>query len=132
MKNKRIIQILFFFMVLTASATVLKAQSTSSLLSGKVLDEKNIPVQGVTVQITYVPWKKTKDALTDKKGYFCIGNLPPGGPYLVKFLHEGYEMQIREILSLELGNSNDLSLHMRLENKIALIGEKVVDLGVSR
>jgi hypothetical protein len=132
MKNIRIIRILFFFIVLTASATVLKAQSTSALLSGKVMDEKNVPVQGVTVQITYVPWNKTRDAFTNKKGYFCVGNLPPGGPYTVKFSRDGYELQTRELLSLELGNSNDLSLHIRLENKVALNREIVADSRVSR
>lgn len=130
MKNKRIIQILFFFIVLTASATVLKAQPTSALLSGKVLDEKNMPVQGVTVQITYVPWNKTRDALTNKKGYFCVGNLPPGGPYMVKFSRAGYELQTRELLSLELGNSNDLSLHIRLESKVAQSNDAVGGLVV--
>jgi hypothetical protein len=131
MKNKRIIRILFLFIVLTASETVLKAQPTSALLSGKVLDEKNVPVQGVTVQITYVPWNKTRDAVTNKKGYFCVGNLPPGGPYTVKFSREGYELQTRELLSLELGNSNDLSLHIRLENKVAQSNEAVGGLVVS-
>lgn len=131
MNNKRIIQILFIFMVLTASSTVLKAQQTSSFLSGKVLDEKNIPVQGVTVQITYVPWNKTRDAVTNKKGYFCVGNLPPGGPYTVKFTRDGYEFQTRELLTLELGTNNDLSLHMRLENKVAQSDEAVEGLVVS-
>lgn len=110
---------------------MLKAQPTSSLLSGKVLDEKNLPVQGVNVQITYVPWNKTRDALTNKKGFFCVANLPPGGPYTVKFSCNGYEVQTREVLSLDLGNSNDLSLHMRLESKVAQSNEAVGGLVVS-
>lgn len=114
-------KILLLIFVLTGSISALIAQPTSALLSGKVLDEKNTPVQGVTVQITYVPWNKTRDALTDRKGFFCVANLPPGGPYLVKFSRNGYEMQTREMLSLELGNNNSLSLHMRLEDKVAQV-----------
>ena len=123
--------IFLLLIVLTVSANILKAQQTSSFLSGKVLDEKNIPVEGVTVQITYVPWNKTRDALTNKKGYFCVGNLPPGGPYTVKFTRNGYEFQTRELLTLELGTNNDLSLHMRLENKVAQSNEAVEGLVVS-
>jgi len=116
--KKKYLQLFFLIIVLTAWTNILNAQPTSSLLSGKVLDEKNMPVQGVSVQITYLPWNKTRDALTNKKGYFCVANLPPGGPYMVKFSRYGYVLQTREVFSLELGNSNDLSLHMRLENKV--------------
>ncbi len=114
---KKITKYFLLLFVLTVSANLLNAQPTSSLLTGKVLDEKNLPVKGVSVQITYLPWNKTRDAQTDKKGFFCIGNLPPGGPYSVKFSCEGYEAQTREVSTLDLGNVNDLSLHMRLENK---------------
>ena len=124
-------RIFLLLIVLTVSANILKAQQTSSFLSGKVLDEKNIPVQGVTVRITYVPWNKTRDALTNKKGYFCVANLPPGGPYTVKFSCNGYEIQTREELSLDLGNSNDLSLHMRLDVKDAQSNEAVGNLMVN-
>ena len=123
--------IFLLLIVLTVSANILKAQQTSSFLSGKVLDEKNIPLQGVTVQITYVPWNKTRDALTNKKGYFCVANLPPGGPYTVKFSYNGYQIQTREVLSLDLGNSNDLSLHMRRDIKEAQSNEAVGSLMVN-
>jgi len=129
--GKKLVILFFVLIAFTAFTSSLSAQPTSSLLSGKVLDEKNIPVQGVTVQITYVPWNKTRDAVTNKKGYFCIGNLPPGGPYSVKFSCNGYEIQTREVLSLELGNSNDLSLHMRLDNKTAQNNEAVSALATS-
>jgi Carboxypeptidase regulatory-like domain len=115
--TKKITKYFLLLFVLMVSANLLNAQPTSSLLSGKVLDEKNLPVKGVIVQITYVPWNKTRDGQTDKKGFFCIGNLPPGGPYSIKFTCEGYEAQTREVSNLDLGNVNDLSLHMRLENK---------------
>lgn len=114
--------------VLMVSFNLVSAQPTSSLLTGKVLDEMNQPVKGVAVQITYVPWNKTRDAQTDKKGFFCIGNLPPGGPYSVKFSREGYEAQTREVANLDLGNVNDLSLHMRLESKESRKNETTVSL----
>ena len=128
---KKKLNLFFLLIALTASANILQAQQTSSLLSGKVLDEKNTPVLGVSVQITYVPWNKTRTAFTNKKGIFCVANLPPGGPYSVKFSCNGYEVQTREVLSLDLGNSNDLSLHLRLENKVAQSNEAVGGLVVS-
>ncbi|MEI7828929.1 MAG: carboxypeptidase-like regulatory domain-containing protein [Prolixibacteraceae bacterium] len=129
--KKTYIKLLLVLIVITASANIIKAQPTSSLLSGKVLDEKNVPVQGVNVQITYLPWNKTREALTNKKGYFCVANLPPGGPYTVKFSCNGYEVQTREVSTLDLGNVNDLSLHMRLENKEANSNVAIVGLAES-
>ena len=122
------IRLITLLLIIIASTVITKAQSTSSILSGKVLDEKEIPVVGVTVQITYIPWNKTRDAMTNKKGYFCIGNLPPGGPYLVKFSCNGYEVQTREVSTLDLGNDNKLSLHMRLENKEVQSSVAIVSL----
>ncbi len=130
MKNKFVNFIIILIVVLAATNAV-EAQQTSSLLAGKVLDEKNQPITGVDIQITYVPWNKTRTAFTNKKGYFCVANLPPGGPYAIKFTRNGYEMQTREILSLELGNINDLSLHMRLENQEAKRNEIVASPLVS-
>ena len=124
----KMIRLITLLLIIIASTVITKAQSTSSILSGKVLDEKEIPVVGVTVQITYIPWNKTRDAVTNKKGYFCIGNLPPGGPYLVKFSCNGYEVQTREVSTLDLGNDNKLSLHMRLENKEAQSSVAIVSL----
>gem|GEM_PF-2096258 len=126
--TKKITSCLLLLFVLMVSFNLVSAQPTSSLLTGKVLDEMNQPVKGVAVQITYVPWNKTRDAQTDKKGFFCIGNLPPGGPYSVKFSREGYEAQTREVANLDLGNVNDLSLHMRLESKESRKNETTVSL----
>lgn len=115
----KFIKIFLLVVVLTVAFNVGYAQQTSSLLSGKVRDENNQPLKGVNIEITYVPWNKTRAAQTDKKGIFCVSNLHPGGPYSIKFSCNGYEAQTREVLSLDLGNVNDLSLHMRLENKVA-------------
>jgi hypothetical protein len=130
MKNK-IVNLFLAVFILVSVVNSVEAQQTSSLLAGKVLDEKNVPIIGVDIQITYVPWNKTRAATTNKKGYFCVANLPPGGPYTIKFSCHGYEVQTREILSLELGNINDLSLHMRLENLEAKRNEIVASPLVS-
>lgn len=100
--------------LLTAALYTVDAQ-TSSIVSGRVLDTKNMPIKGVNIQIVYIPWNKVITAVSNQKGIFSIANLAPGGPYLVKFTCEGYRDYTREVSSLELGNSNDLSLHMQQE-----------------
>jgi hypothetical protein len=105
-----------FLFILLLSFFSIKAQTTSLLL-GRVLDEKNVPIANVNVQITYSPWNISKITFSDKKGFFSVSNLSPGGPYTVKFSCIEYEDQTRELSSLDLG-SNNLSLHMRkIKNK---------------
>ena len=107
-----------FLFILLLSFFSIKAQTTSLLL-GRVLDEKNLPIASVDVKITYSPWNMSKTTVSDKKGFFSASNLSPGGPYTVKFSCNEYEDQIRELSSLDLG-SNNLSLHMR---KIKIVDE---------
>ena len=109
-----------FLFILLLSFFSIKAQTTSLLL-GRILDEKNdLPIANVDVKITYSPWNSSKSTVSNKKGIFSVSNLSPGGPYTVKFSCNEYEDQIRELSSLDLG-SNNLSLHMR---KIKIVDEK--------
>ena len=91
------------------------AQQTSSILSGKVLDEKNLPMPGVNVQITYLPLKKTSATVTNEKGQFYVPNLSPGGPYSVKITFIGYKAESRDIASLSLGANTEISVQLQVE-----------------
>ena len=116
---------IFLLIVFIAGAITVNAQQTSSILKGKVLDEKEQPIAGVSVQIVYLPWNKVITAVTNKKGVFCVGNLAPGGPYNVKFTMDGYRFQARENLSLIVNEINDLSLHMDVNRQVAQNSEAV-------
>ncbi|MCE1198217.1 MAG: carboxypeptidase-like regulatory domain-containing protein [Marinilabiliales bacterium] len=104
----------FFLLFLVCHQGV--AQSTGAMLYGKVRNESEAPMAGVKVEILYLPWQKRLTTTTNAKGVFRMPNLAPGGPYVVRFSCKGYEEQVRSEVSLELGENNDLSLHMRAEN----------------
>jgi hypothetical protein len=116
---------IFLLIAFLAGAFSVNAQQTSSILKGRVLDEKEMPIAGVKVQIVYLPWNKTITAVTNKKGIFCVANLAPGGPYNVKFTMEGYRFQARENLSFIVNEINDLSLHMDVDRQVAQRSEAV-------
>lgn len=121
---RRITKILLLIAFVSGTYAV-SAQQTSSILKGKVLDEKETPIAGVTVVITYLPWNKTITAVTNKKGVYCVANLAPGGPYNIKFTMDGYRFQARENLSLIVNEINDLSLHMDISRQVAQNSEAV-------
>lgn len=111
----RFTKILLTLSFLVLSIPVLRAQQISSLLIGRVMNEKNEPIPGVKVQITYLPWNRVSVGTTNEKGIYSVANLSPGGPYTVRFSMDGYEAVSRDIITMVLGNSNSLSLHMRRE-----------------
>ena len=116
---------IFLFILFMVGAYTVDAQQTSSILKGKVLDERETPIAGVTVVITYLPWNKTITAVTNKKGVYCVANLAPGGPYNIKFTMDGFRFQARENLSFAVNEITDLSLHMDVNRQIAQESEAV-------
>jgi len=115
MKNK-FTKFLFAVLLLAFTFNSVIAQQTSATLSGKVLDEKNLPMPGVNVQITYVPLKKTSATVTNEKGAFYVPNLSPGGPYTVKISFIGYKAENRDIASLSLGANTEITVKMQTED----------------
>ncbi len=103
-------------LLLALSVNMVTAQQTSAILSGKILDEKNLPMPGVNVQITYLPLKKTSATVTNEKGAFYVPNLSPGGPYTVKISFIGYKSENKDIPSLSLGANTEISVQMQTEN----------------
>lgn len=116
MKNslKKITWLLLFLII---SGYGVMAQQTSAFLSGKVLDETNLPMPGVNVQIIYVPLQKTSATVTNEKGVFFVPNLSPGGPYKVIISFIGYKSETRDINSLSLGTTTDVSVKLQPETQ---------------
>ncbi len=114
----------FFLSVLLLCLTLshVVGQQTSATLSGKILDEQNLPMPGVNVQITYLPLKKTSATVTNDKGAFYVPNLSPGGPYTIKISFIGYKSESRDISSLSLGANTEIVVQMQTEDtKIAAV-----------
>ena len=135
MKNK-LTKIFLALILLVFALDGAIAQQTSSILSGKILDEKNLPMPGVNVQITYLPLKKTSATVTNEKGQFYVPNLSPGGPYEVKISFIGYKAETRGIPTLSLGANTEISVQMQTETtEIAGVAQAPVyhkPLGVGR
>lgn len=80
---KKLLPLLFFFITTQAFAHL-------GSISGTVYDEKtNLPVQGVSVQLTGL----NKAILTNELGQFRFEDLA-AAPYKVEFLHLGFKAQV--------------------------------------
>ncbi len=82
--------VLLLAAVLTASVALAQGSRGSGRISGKVVDEQNKPIVGVTVKAQKVGETQVFTATTNNKGEWALGGLA-GGQWNVDFEKEGLD-----------------------------------------
>ncbi len=100
------------------------AQVTTSSLTGRVVDEANVPVIGADVIATHVPSGTEYYAVVSGDGRFYINGMRAGGPYSVNITCLGYQTVTYTDITLVLGEAYDLNASMKEDNE--MLSEAVV------
>lgn len=79
------------------------AQVTTSSMSGRVTDGSKEAVVGATVVAVHVPSQTTYGVMTNADGRFTINGMRVGGPYRVSITSIGYGENVKEGVTLTLG-----------------------------
>jgi hypothetical protein len=90
----------------------LTAQVTTSSISGVIVDDANMELEGANVVATHIPTGTTYGAVTNQDGRFNMVNMRVGGPYKVSISYIGFNQQDFEDVFLTLGKSETISLAM--------------------
>ena len=88
------------------------AQVTTSAVSGVVTDQGGAPLANTTVTITDTRTGQSRTVTTNANGQFSSRNLPVGGPYTVSVSRGGYQGERLEGISLNVGDTTDLSFDL--------------------
>lgn len=99
-------------MIVTAFASASYAQVTTSELIGRVADGSGNPVAGATVEATHTPSGINYTAVTSDSGRYSIANMRVGGPYTVKVSQAGFNEQVKEGITLALGNASTVNFDL--------------------
>lgn len=86
--------------------------TTTSSISGTVVDEKGQVLPGVTVLAVHTPTGTNYSTVTRADGRYNLANLRVGGPYTVKFTFIGFNTYTEENLTLTLGQDSKLSVKL--------------------
>jgi hypothetical protein len=89
--------------------------STTSALSGTVVDEKGEGLPGATVIAIHEPTGSRYGASTRGDGRYNIDNMRVGGPYKVTVSFVGYKESVQSGISLTL--ASELRQNFKLELK---------------
>jgi hypothetical protein len=97
----------FYLIILTLFfAVAANAQITTSVVSGKVVDQKGVTMPGVTVSVINNSTGTRYGSQTNADGRYTIPNVNPGGPYTISATFVGYKKDERSDLSrFQLGNA---------------------------
>ncbi|MBS1530819.1 MAG: TonB-dependent receptor [Bacteroidetes bacterium] len=90
--------------------------TTTSSMSGLVVDEKGQTLPGVTVVAVHTPTGTNYSTVTRGDGRYNLANLRVGGPYVIKFSFVGYNAYTEENVTLTLGQDFKLSVKLDPNN----------------
>jgi hypothetical protein len=90
----------------------ISAQITTSSISGVVVDDANMELEGANVVAVHVPTGTTYGVVTNQEGRFNMVNMRVGGPYTVSISYIGFNEQNFEDIFLTLGKSETISFAM--------------------
>ncbi|MDQ6902533.1 MAG: carboxypeptidase regulatory-like domain-containing protein [Bacteroidota bacterium] len=100
MTLKRFTPLLF---ALLLSPFLMKAQVTTSSITGFVKAADGEPLAGATVTAIHEPTGTAYTVITRKSGQYSINNMNPGGPYNIQVSYVGYNKETKEDIFLSLG-----------------------------
>jgi len=102
--------------------------STTSAMSGRILDDGGQPLPVATVVATHVPSGTQYGVVTNEDGYFNIQGMRPGGPYTVGVSFVGYSKKSFTDINLSLGQTFILNTKLTLSSsqlgEVVIIGER--------
>jgi hypothetical protein len=96
-----------YLIILTLLITVAaKAQITTAVISGKVVDAKGVTMPGVTVSVLNNSTGTRYGSQTNADGRYTIPNINPGGPYTLSATFVGYKKDEHTDVTLSLGSAS--------------------------
>ncbi|SEN48530.1 Carboxypeptidase regulatory-like domain-containing protein [bacterium A37T11] len=81
------------------------AQITTSVISGKVTNQKGATVSGASIVVMNTGTSTRYTAQTNSDGRYTITNINPGGPYTITASFVGLKNDERTSITLNLGNA---------------------------
>lgn len=118
---------LLSMVVLFATVVFVRAQVTTSSMSGSILQPDGQASAGATIRAVHIPSGTVYSGLTNQNGRFNLANMRVGGPYSVEITYIGYSPEVYGDIFLQLGQP--FTLNAILSGSTTSIDEVIVTGG---
>ncbi|MCU7491171.1 MAG: TonB-dependent receptor [Ignavibacteria bacterium] len=108
--------LLFVLFVLFGASQAFAQGVTTAAMNGTVVDNEGQPLPGATIVAIHVPTGTQFGTTSRVDGKFNISNMRVGGPYTVKASFIGYTTQVKEGISLSLGQNYTINFKLTSES----------------
>jgi Carboxypeptidase regulatory-like domain len=109
---RKVLLVCVFLLPCLFLASSLYAQSNYAIVSGRVLDQQNLPVAGAKVSFRATRTDEVREVTTNDQGLFEAAALTPG-EYEVKATAEGFSTTV-QTLRVEVGQRVEMPISLRL------------------
>jgi hypothetical protein len=123
----KLLKHVFAMLLLLSCTALLSGQgSTTSAMSGKIVDSQGEPLAGATIVATHVPSGTIYGATANGQGLFSIQGMRPGGPYKAEVSFIGYSKKTFTDINLLLGETYILNTGLTQSstelNEVVVVG----------
>lgn len=105
-----------------ATASLWGQGTTTSALSGRIVDTDGEAIASANVVLTHVPTGSSYDSVSSGRGYVGFQGLRVGGPYSLTVSAPGYQTQEQNGIMLELSKGFDTTVVLTAE------GDEIIEL----
>src|SRR5258706_5178060 len=105
--------LLALLIVLIVPVGFAQVSNTTGALIGHVTDQAGAVLPGVTVTVTGATLQGSRTAVTDGQGEYVLPLLPPG-KYHAEYALSGIKSQVRDNITVSLGQKTDVNVQMQL------------------
>lgn len=109
MTKKTFMQQMFVILLTFVFSLSVIAQTTTSEMVGRVVDDQGNPMEGVTVEAVHQPSGTVYSAVTNNAGRYALPGMRVGGPYKVKAIQAGFNEQSVDNVQLSLGTAGTIN-----------------------
>src|ERR1044071_2180434 len=105
-------RVFFVLLAFAIAPSLATAQVTTGTITGRVVDQQNMPIPGVTITATNVSTGLVRVDASDAEGTYRLAALPVG-TYTVEIMLAGFA-PIKQSISIDVGVTVPLDLVMRV------------------
>ncbi len=123
---KRIVVLIVAFSLIGLGAM---AQQQYGSIAGRVLDNEQLAVPGVTVTLSGPALQGSRSAVTDAEGRYRFAPVPPGRDYTLTFELSGFNTLEQGSVNVNIGNETRVDAEMSLSQfaeTISVVADRVV------